>query len=69
MTATQLYEDESERTQHIRAMKMLAKDLDSPEEQVSQIYEFELEKLKADARVKEFLIVLVSRRVREIFKG
>jgi hypothetical protein len=69
MTALQLYEDETERTQHIRVIKMLARDLNRPEDQMGQIYEFELEKLKEDARVKDFLIVLVSRRIREIFKG
>jgi hypothetical protein len=69
MTAIQLYEDEAEKTLHARAIKTLARDLKSPEAQISQIYELELEKLKVDARVKEFLTVLVSRRIREILRG
>ncbi len=69
MTGIQLYEDEAEKIQHIHAIQMLVKDLKSSEEEISTLYEVELEKLKLHARVKDFLMVLVSRRVKEIMTG
>lgn len=66
MTGIQLYEDEPEKMRHIHAIQTLAKDLKSSEEQISVLYEIELEKLKLHARVKDFLVLLVSRRVKEI---
>ncbi len=69
MTGIQLYEDEAEKMQHIHAIQMLVKDLKSSEEEISTLYEVELEKLKLHARVKDFLMVLVSRRVKEILTG
>jgi hypothetical protein len=69
MTGIQLYEDETEKIQHFHAIQMLVKDLKSSQEEISTLYEIELERLKLHARVKDFLTVLVSRRVKEILLG
>lgn len=62
------YEDETERKQHSNAIEMLARDLGISVDEMSQLYETELKKLKQDATIKDFLTVIVSRRVREIIK-
>lgn len=47
---------------------MLARDLGVPVDEVREFYEFELEELKQSAKVKDFLAVIVSRKVKEIIK-
>jgi hypothetical protein len=63
-----LYDDEIEKRQHLNAIQMLSKDLEIPMDMVSQLYEVALGELRQNAKVKDFLIVFVSRRVREMIK-
>jgi hypothetical protein len=48
---------------------MLAKDLRIPEEEVQLLYETMLSNLKENARIKDYLPILVSRNVKGIIKG
>jgi predicted transcriptional regulator len=65
MVMTQLYEDDGERSQHSFAIQSLAKDLGVSQDEIHQYYEEALRDLKTGARIKVFLSVLASRRVRE----
>jgi hypothetical protein len=48
---------------------MLAKDLRISEEKIQILYEEMLCSLREKARIKEYLVILVSRNVREMIKG
>lgn len=63
-----LYDDETEKKQHINAIQMLAKDLMIPIDIVRQLYEVELGELRQSAKVKDFLTVIVIRKVKEMIK-
>ena len=63
------YENDTDRKQHLRAIQMLAKDLRIPEEEVQLLYETMLCSLKEQARIKDYLAILISRNVKDIIKG
>jgi hypothetical protein len=65
MTAEVLYETEFEKRQHLSAIHYLATDLGMPEDYLRQLYENELMSLKEQARIKDYLSVLVIKRMRE----
>jgi len=48
---------------------MLAKDTGVPEEKVQVIYETMLCSLKERARIKDYLVILISRNVKDMIKG
>jgi hypothetical protein len=48
---------------------MLARDLDRPEEEIRRNYETILCSLKERARIKDYLVILVSRNVKDMIKG
>jgi len=54
---------------HRHAIELLAREAHLPVERVSDIYSIELKRLMAGARVKEYLSILTSRRVRVILRG
>ena len=64
-----LYDDETEKRQQLNAIQMLALDMRIPMDVISQLYEVELGELKQSVKIKDFLTVLVSRRVREMIKN
>jgi hypothetical protein len=66
MTVICLYEDEKEERQHVAAIQILIKDEGSSEEEIRRLYEGVLEELKKEARVKNFLTILVSRKVKDL---
>lgn len=61
-TAT-LYDDETERKLHLNAIEMIALRAGASVEDVEKVYEIVLRRFKKMARVKDFLPILVSRRV------
>lgn len=63
------YDDEQEKKQHIHAIQILARDIGAPVEKISGIYEIELERLKHDAKIRTYLTVLVTRKVKEKLKA
>jgi hypothetical protein len=50
---------------HLEAIKALAKEIDHPVEEVSQIYASTLESLKSSARIHDYLSVLAGKKVRD----
>jgi hypothetical protein len=65
MVMTELYDNEGEKSQHSFAIESLVRDLGLPLDEVHRHYEEALKNLKTGARVRLFLSVLASRRVRE----
>lgn len=63
-----LYNDETEKRQHLNAILMLSENTRISIDVISQLYQGELGRLKQEAKIKDFLTVIVSRRVREIIK-
>jgi hypothetical protein len=61
-TAT-LYDNETERRLHLNAVEMIALRAGASVEDVEKVYEIVLRRFKKLARVKDFLPILVSRRV------
>ncbi|HAM49651.1 MAG TPA: hypothetical protein DCP92_02745 [Nitrospiraceae bacterium] len=59
-----LYDDEIERRLHLSAMKMLSDHAGLSADMVERLYEIVLDRLKREAKIKDFLPILVSRRVR-----
>ena len=61
-----LYEDEAEQKQHFMAIQRLVKDVRSAEEEVRHLYEDVLKKFRSEARIKTYLPILISRKVKEL---
>ncbi len=52
--------------EHLKAIEALAEEIDCPEEKVNKIYASALESLKSSARIQDYLIVLTSKKVRDV---
>ena len=63
-----LYDDETERGLHLRAIKILSSNVGLSVERVERLYEIVLNRLKKEAKIKDFLPILVSRRVRYLLE-
>jgi len=61
-----LYEDETEQKQHFSAIQKLVRDVSSSEEEIRHLYEDVLKELKSEARIRTFLPILVSKKVKEL---
>ena len=59
-----LYDDETERRLHLGSIKMLSARAGLSVDTVERLYEIVLSKLKSEAKIRDFLPILVSRRVR-----
>ena len=65
---TGLYDNDEECIRHRSAIRALAHESGAPENDVARIYEQELARLKRRALVKDFLPVLVGRKVRTVLR-
>ena len=63
------YEDREEEALHQSVVNALAEEIHQPVENVKIVYEVELARLKARAKVKDYLALLASRRAREKLLG
>ena len=66
MSDLALYEDEAEQKQHFMAIQRLIKNVRFPEPEIRHLYEDVLKEFKSEARIKTFLPILVSRKVKEL---
>ena len=64
-----LYRNEKERAVHQELIHAISLESGLPEGQIAALYESELEKLKAGAKITEYLPVLIRRRIRETLKS
>ena len=60
--------EETERRQHASAIDALCRDLGAPREQVSTLYESVLAQVADRVRVKDYLSIFVSRRVKRVLR-
>ncbi|MHB8534725.1 MAG: DUF3562 domain-containing protein [Sulfuricaulis sp.] len=65
MVRNALYGDDKEYVMHLGAIHSLALTSGLPDGEVEKIYERELEKLKKTARVRNYLLVLTHRAVKD----
>lgn len=63
-----LYEDDPERLRHLKAMQTVAGRIGASIEEVGRLYEAVLRDFKRNARVRDFLPILVSRRVEYLLR-
>ena len=63
-----LYDDEIEKRLHLRAIKILSANAGLSADRVERLYEIVLHRLKGEAKIKDFLPILVSRRVRYLLE-
>ena len=63
------YENRDEEALHQSAVDALALEIHQPVENVKTVYEVEFARLKARAKVKDYLALLTSRRTREKLLG
>ncbi|MBI3802983.1 MAG: DUF3562 domain-containing protein [Nitrospirae bacterium] len=68
MAMVKYYEDDKEQARHFSAKQRLARELRIPLEEIGALYERILKELRKQARIKEFLSILVSRRVRDLLR-
>jgi hypothetical protein len=63
------YENRDEQALHQSVVDALAREIHQPVENVKTVYEVEFARLKARAKVKDYLALLTSRRTREKLLG
>jgi len=69
MESVSLYENELEQRLHERAIEKLSRDIGRPVPEIRSVYETMLGRLREGARIKEYLVVLVSRNVKEMMRS
>ena len=69
MTAAYHYENITEERQHLDAIQRLAQDLDLQVEEIREIYEECLGGVKQHAKIKDYLIILVCRQVKDSIRS
>jgi|GEM_PF-2119065 len=59
------YTSANEQAIHLKAIKLLAHEYECPFERVKRAYELEFDRLQTGAKLRDYLPVLVARRVRQ----
>lgn len=67
-TRSYLYADEHDRKKHFAEIQAIAERVGRPVPEVAEYYEEELERMTSTATVTHFLVVLVSKRIRERYR-
>ena len=62
------YENDEEEKRHFKAILMLAEDLGLPEAEIRSLYEAFFCSISEEARIKDYLVVIVSRNVRDFVR-
>jgi hypothetical protein len=60
------YDNDTEKTVHYKSIEFVSQHADQPVECVKRLYEIVLIRLKRQARVKDFLPILVAKRTTEL---
>lgn len=64
-----LYVNEAEKKQHGNAIRLLCEELSLPEEFMRPLYEEILYEMKKQARIRDYLSILVCRTIRDLARG
>ncbi|NWF91354.1 MAG: DUF3562 domain-containing protein [Syntrophaceae bacterium] len=62
------YENEEQRKQHLRAIQTLIEEVGRPVEEITRLYYLVLQEYEKEAKIKIFLPILISKRVRAIIE-
>jgi hypothetical protein len=68
MKAEAPFDNAREMKTHTAVIRHISLQLDVPEEKVTRLYEIVLDRYRTRARIKDFLIVLVGRRVEHLLR-
>jgi hypothetical protein len=68
MNPDSLYENEEQRKQHLRALQILIKEVRRPGEEITRLYYLVLQEYEKEAKVRTFLPILISKRVKEMIE-
>jgi hypothetical protein len=66
MNPDSLSENEDQRKQHLRAIQTLIKEVRHPGEEITRLYYLVLQEYEKEAKVRTFLPILISKRVKEM---
>jgi hypothetical protein len=66
MNPDSLYKNEEHQQQHLRAIQALIREVRRPEEEITRLYTLVLQEYEKEAKVKTFLPILISKRVKEM---
>lgn len=66
MVMTEFYEGEKEKSRHDSAVKSLADELGLPIKEIGAVYEGAFEELRKGARIKDYLMILATRKVKDL---
>ncbi len=69
MTSVCPYENETEERLHRHAIQRLAEDLGMPREDIRPLYEEILSGIRQEARFRNYLVILVCRRVKNLIQS
>jgi hypothetical protein len=69
MNPDSFHENEEQREQHLRAIQTLIKEGRRPEEEITRLYTLVLQEYERNARVKTFLPILITKRVKEMIES
>ena len=69
MITTHIPGDEKEKRQHVSAINSISRETGIPDEDVTLLYEEILERYRSDARIKDFLSILVSKEVKDMLSN
>jgi len=69
MSPDSFYENEEQREQHLRAIQTLIKEVRRPEEEITRLYTLVLQEFEKEAKVKTFLPILITKRVKEMIEA
>ena len=61
-----LYDDPDEEVRHLDAIGSIAEATNHAFAEVKQIYDGEFARLKTEARIRDYLVILTCRRVRNV---
>lgn len=62
-------EDETKQRTHHQSIEHLSKYLDLPQERIAAVYQQELIMMGQEARIADYLPILVSRRVKKLMRS
>ena len=69
MNPDSLYENEEQLKQHLRAIQILIKEVRRPGEEITRLYNVVLQEYGKEAKVKIFLPILISKKVKEMIEA
>jgi hypothetical protein len=68
MNPDSLHENEEQRKQHLHAIQILIKEAGRSGDEITRLYYAVLQEYEKEAKVKTFLPILISKRIKEMIE-